>query len=85
MVADVLAREGATLEEMHQKLERIEHRPDVLILFAGHNEYQARFAWDQDGDRAGGLLPYVFKVVMQDGLRLALVPDGLRGVRASIG
>ena len=68
VVADVLAREGATLEEMHQKLPRIPHRPDVLILFAGHNEYQARFAWDQDGDLAVGLLPYVLKVVMEDGL-----------------
>jgi hypothetical protein len=68
VVADVLAREGATLEEMHQKLERIRRRPDVLILFAGHNEYQARFPWDQDGDLAFGLLPYVLKVVMEDGL-----------------
>ena len=68
VVADVLAREGATLEEMHQKLAGIEHRPDVLIVFAGHNEFQARFPWDQDGDRPGGLLPYVFEFVMLDGL-----------------
>jgi hypothetical protein len=69
VVADVLAREGATLEEMHQKLAGIEYRPDVLIIFAGHNEFQARFPWDQDGDRPGGLLPYVLELVMQDGLR----------------
>ncbi|MGP0068657.1 MAG: hypothetical protein ACLQGP_34285 [Isosphaeraceae bacterium] len=68
VVADVLAREGATLEEMHQKLEHIEHRPNMLILFSGHNEYQARFAWDQDGDVPPGLLPYALKVVMEDGL-----------------
>ena len=68
VVADVLAREGATLEEMHQKLERIKRRPDVLIIFAGHNEFQARFPWDQDGDRPGSPLPYALEVVMQDGL-----------------
>src|SRR5262249_30027555 len=37
VVADVLARDGAMLEEMHQKLERIKRRPDVLIIFSGHN------------------------------------------------
>jgi hypothetical protein len=68
VVADVLAREGATLEEMHQKLERIGRRPDALIIYAGHNEFQARFPWDQDGTRPGGILPYAIEVVMQDGL-----------------
>ena len=81
----MLAREGATLEEMHQKLERIEHRPDVLIIFAGHNEFQARFPWDQDGDRPGGLLPYALKLVMQDRTAFALVPDGCPRRSASIG
>lgn len=68
VVADVLARAGATLEEMHQKLERIEHRPEVLIIFSGHNEFQARFPWDQDGDRPGGNLSNALGVAMQDRL-----------------
>jgi hypothetical protein len=68
VVVDVLAREGAVLEEMHWKLSRLRRRPDVLIVFSGHNEYQARFAWDQDGDVPVGLLPYILKVVMEDGL-----------------
>lgn len=72
VVADVLAKEGATLEQMHQKLERIKHRPDVLIIFAGHNEFQARFPWDQDGERPGGLLPFVLELVMQDELHSPL-------------
>ncbi len=72
VVADVLAREGAMLEEMHQKLAKIQHRPDVLIIFAGHNEFQARFPWDQDGDRRGGLLPDVLERVMRDGLHSPL-------------
>ena len=70
--ADVLAREGATLEEMHQKLEGIKHRPDVLIVFSGHNEFQARFPWDQDADRPGGPLAYALKIVMQDRLHSPL-------------
>ena len=44
----------------------------MLIIFAGHNEFQARFPWDQDGDRPGGLLPYVLELVMQDGLHSRL-------------
>ena len=72
VVADVLAREGATLEEMHQKLEGIKHRPDVLIIFAGHNEFQARFPWDQDADRPAGPLAYALKIVMQDRLHSPL-------------
>jgi hypothetical protein len=68
VVADVLARRGATLEEMHQKLGRVEHRPDVLVVYSGHNEYQARFAWDQEAGVAEGVLPYAVKVVMGDSL-----------------
>jgi hypothetical protein len=72
VVADVLAREGATLEEMHQKLEGIKHRPDVLIIFTGHNEFQARLPWDQDADRPAGPLAYALKIVMQDRLHSPL-------------
>jgi tetratricopeptide (TPR) repeat protein len=72
VVADVLAREGATLEEMHQKLAAIKQRPDMVIIFSGHNEFQARFPWDQNGERASGLLPYAFEFVMQDGLHSPL-------------
>ncbi len=68
VIADVLAREGATLEEMHQKLGSIHRRPDILIIFAGHNEFQARFPWDQDGDSPPGFLPFALEVVMKDGL-----------------
>jgi hypothetical protein len=68
VVADVLAREGATLEEMHQELEQVRNRPDALIVYSGHNEYQARFAWDQDGDVPVGVLPFLLKVVMGEGL-----------------
>lgn len=44
---DVLAEPGATLETMCGKLARIKNRPDVLIVYSGQNEFQARFLWDR--------------------------------------
>ncbi len=40
---DVLAERGATLEAMHLKLSRLTRKPDVLIVYSGHNEFLARF------------------------------------------
>jgi len=40
---DVLAERGATLEDMHLKLSRLTRKPDVLIVYSGHNEFLARF------------------------------------------
>jgi hypothetical protein len=40
---EVLAERGATLEDMHLKLSRLTHKPDVLIVYSGHNEFLARF------------------------------------------
>ena len=42
---DMQAAPGATLEQMHQKLAELKYRPDLLILFSGHNEYQSRYSW----------------------------------------
>jgi lysophospholipase L1-like esterase len=42
---EVQARPGWTLEKMHQKLAETRQRPDVVILYAGHNEFSARFGW----------------------------------------
>jgi hypothetical protein len=39
----VLAELGATLEGMHLKLSRLSQKPDVLIVYSGHNEFLARF------------------------------------------
>ena len=44
-VAEVLAEPGVTLERMHQKLEGLRQRPDAVIVYCGHNEFQARFDW----------------------------------------
>ena len=40
---NVLAKLGATLEDMHLKLSRLSRKPDVLIVYSGHNEFLARF------------------------------------------
>ncbi len=42
---EVLAEKGATLEAMHQKLAGLSRRPDVLIVYSGHNEFVTRFSW----------------------------------------
>jgi hypothetical protein len=38
----ILARSGDTLERQHQALARLSHRPDILIIYCGHNEFQSR-------------------------------------------
>jgi len=42
--ARVLAEPGAALESQHQKLAALGFRPDVIIVYSGHNEFLARFA-----------------------------------------
>lgn len=46
---EVLARSGATLETMHEALAGLTYRPDVLIVYCGHNEFSARFSWSAGG------------------------------------
>jgi len=45
---DMWARGGAILEEMHNKLAGLTYRPDALIVYLGHNEFQGRFTWGRD-------------------------------------
>lgn len=42
---EVQARPGWTLEQMHQRLIESRSRPDVVIVYAGHNEFASRFGW----------------------------------------
>jgi len=39
------AQSGTRLEQMHQKLANLTHRPDAIIIYAGHNEFYARHGW----------------------------------------
>ena len=45
---NVLAAAGETLESQHEKLSTLTRRPDVLIVYAGHNEFSARFPWSRE-------------------------------------
>ncbi len=40
----VLARSGDTLEWQHRELANLPRRPDILIIFCGHNEFSSRLA-----------------------------------------
>jgi hypothetical protein len=44
---DVLAKGGVDLEAMHHKLARLTRRPDAMIVYCGHNEFQARYEWSR--------------------------------------
>ncbi len=39
------ATPGLSLQAMHTKLAGIKRRPELVILYAGHNEFQSRFDW----------------------------------------
>ena len=67
---DMQAQPGCTLEEMHQTLAGITYRPDLLLLFSGHNEFQTRFSTSRvvtyygsvtSNERAPGLLERVMR------------------------
>jgi tetratricopeptide (TPR) repeat protein len=42
--ARVIARSGDTLEWQHRELANLSRRPDLLIIYCGHNEFTARLA-----------------------------------------
>jgi hypothetical protein len=45
---DMWAYGGATLWDMHNRLAGLNYHPDALLLYVGHNEFQARFAWQRE-------------------------------------
>jgi len=49
----ILARSGDTLEKQHQALAGLNRRPELLIVYCGHNEFFSRFFAFSD-------LPYYF-------------------------
>ncbi len=44
----ILAQSGQTLELQHRRLANLERRPDILIIFCGHNEFSSRLAGWRD-------------------------------------
>ncbi|MDG3006017.1 tetratricopeptide repeat protein [Paludisphaera mucosa] len=45
---DVLAESGKRLEDMHQKLANLKRKPDLLIIYCGHNEFYALHGWSHE-------------------------------------
>lgn len=45
---EVQARPGWTLEQMHQRLIESRSRADLVIVYAGHNEFASRFGWSSE-------------------------------------
>ena len=43
----ILANSGDTLEKQHQRLAGLERRPDLVLIYSGHNEFSARFPWSR--------------------------------------
>jgi lysophospholipase L1-like esterase len=41
----VLAESGDTLERQHNALAKLVHRPDLFIVYCGHNEFSSRLYW----------------------------------------
>jgi hypothetical protein len=47
---ETLALSGETLERQHAKLGGLTRRPDLIIIYCGHNEFSARFSASSDVD-----------------------------------
>jgi hypothetical protein len=45
---EILAKLGASLEDMHKALAGLTRRPDALVIYSGHNEFVARFEEERD-------------------------------------
>jgi tetratricopeptide (TPR) repeat protein len=46
---EILAYPGDSLEMQHHKLAMLTRRPDAIIIYAGHNEFAARFEEEREG------------------------------------
>jgi hypothetical protein len=46
----VIARAGDTLEMQHKILSNVSRRPDLLIIYSGHNEFYSRLWWARNID-----------------------------------
>jgi tetratricopeptide (TPR) repeat protein len=46
----LLALAGDTLEKQHLTLTHLLHRPDILVIYCGHNEFYSRLWWSRNID-----------------------------------
>ncbi len=42
-----MARPGLTLDKVHSWMTSLRRKPDLVILYAGHNEFQMRYHWGE--------------------------------------
>jgi hypothetical protein len=60
----ILARLGASLKDMHAELANLRRRPDLLVIYSGHNEFVARYEEERDAglseEPAGRLLDALY-------------------------
>ena len=54
---DVLAENGVHLERMHQKLAQYRRKPDLLIIYCGHNEFTYRYRWSRSAEHYTDEIP----------------------------
>jgi hypothetical protein len=47
---NIIARSGDTLEMQHKILSNVRRRPDLLIIYCGHNEFYSRLWWARNID-----------------------------------
>lgn len=45
---DIWATGGAILRKMHNRLAGLTYRPDALMVYVGHNEFQGRYTWQRE-------------------------------------
>lgn len=63
---EILAQSGDTLEGQHRRLATLTRKPDVLIVYAGHNEFSARFPWLREVNHyVDGEPPALWDLVLQ--------------------
>ena len=51
------AAPGLSLQAMHTKLASTKRRPELVFLYAGHNEFQSRFDWAHGAYHYADLIP----------------------------
>jgi hypothetical protein len=47
---EMRAEPGINIEQAIARLSGLEHRPDAILVFAGHNEFQSRFGWSRNAE-----------------------------------
>lgn len=47
---EILAKPGIGLDQAIEPLHELKSRPDAILLYSGHNEFQGRFSWSRSVD-----------------------------------